>query len=40
MAILAGSRTGIVESVLLITASVVMFAVGGWLFSRRDILTG
>jgi ABC-type transport system involved in multi-copper enzyme maturation permease subunit len=40
MAILIGSRTGMVESVLLITASVVMFAVGGWLFSRRDILTG
>lgn len=40
MAILIGSRNGVVESVLFIAVSLVMFAVGGWLFSRRDILTG
>lgn len=40
MAILVGGRTGVVESVLIIAVSGGMFAVGGWMFSRRDILTG
>lgn len=40
MAILIGGRNGFLESVLFIAVSFVMFAIGGWLFSRRDILTG
>lgn len=40
MAILVGGRVSAGTSVSLIAASLAMFAVGGWIFSRRDIACG
>jgi len=40
MAILMGSRVGITKSLSLIVVSWIMFAVGAWLFSRRDLSSG
>ncbi len=40
MAILTGSRIGITKSISLLVVSCLMFIIGGWLFSRRDLATG
>ncbi|MCP5103270.1 MAG: ABC transporter permease subunit [bacterium] len=40
MPILMGSRVGLVQSLTIIGVSLIMFAVGGWIFSRRDIAGG
>lgn len=40
MTILMGGRIGLGQSLTLIGVSLVMFAVGGWIFSRRDIAGG
>jgi ABC-2 type transport system permease protein len=40
IAILMGSRIGLTKSLSLIVVSWIMFAVGAWLFSRRDLASG
>lgn len=40
MAILVGGRVSLGTSLSLIAVSLAMFAVGGWIFSRRDIAAG
>lgn len=40
MAIFVGGRVSVGTSISLIAVSLAMFAVGGWIFSRRDIAAG
>jgi ABC-2 type transport system permease protein len=40
MAILMGNRVGLTKSLSIIGVSWIMFAVGAWLFNRRDLASG
>lgn len=40
MAILMGSRISLMKSLFIIVVSLMMFAIGAWLFNRRDITSG